>query len=503
MAKKRRRKKKRSSKGVGAGGVESTPTRPSPGRRSGRGFRRPALFVLALVAVGVAALVFRESPPPPPAIPDPDTSAMEPQVMEKVREVREAVERDIDSSETWGRLGMVFQAHQLNREAAACYEQARALGGENFRWPYLLAQVLKTEEPERALETVQEAVRLQPDYAPLYILRATLEEQANDAEAALSSFREALSADGESAAAHFGVGRLLLTGGDPQKSVVHLERAAELAPDSGSVQATLARAYRRIGDREKAMVAAERARRLHPDVSLDDPVMAAVTEEAVSIVGYQTRAASAEASGDRKRAESLIRRMIELSPDNADLYYNLANNLSRQGRMEETAHYHREALARNPEHLSSLINLGIHLSQRGELDEAASLYRRALAVQPGHAGALSSLGNVTALKGDLNGAARLFRRALDADPARPDTHYALAQVLMYQAQTSQAIRHFVEALRGAPDQGGIHVELAMAYAKLREFRSAWEQVQGAREYGAVPPPEFLARLRAQVPEPSS
>ena len=38
-----------------------------------------------------------------------------------------------------GRLGMVFQAHDLHAEALACYHRASELDPEALRWTYLQA----------------------------------------------------------------------------------------------------------------------------------------------------------------------------------------------------------------------------------------------------------------------------------------------------------------------------------------------------------------------------
>ena len=85
--------------------------------------------------------------------------------------------------------------------------------------------------------------------------------------------------------AEFGLGRLKLNEDEREESLGHLERAKQLQPDAGAIRATLARLYRGLGDREKALAEAERARDLEPEVSLNDPVMAEVAEEAVSVVG--------------------------------------------------------------------------------------------------------------------------------------------------------------------------------------------------------------------------
>ena len=358
------------------------------GRENSGGFRRVAALAFAVLAAIVGLTVFQRKTPP---IPDPDTSAMEPQVAARIKEAREAAKNDPGSGERWGRLGMVFQAHELYREAQETYAVARTLDEHNFRWPYLQSQSLKEiQEIDTALDAARTAISIESGYAPLLVLEGELHEQAGRTEDAMSSYRKALAIDSGCAVAEFGLGRLELERGNLSESLSHLERAASIEPDAGAIQATLARAQSRAGHKEEALAVSKLARALTPEVTLDDPVMARVLEEAVSLVGYQRRAAEAEARGEPARAEALLRRMIELRPEEADLHYNLANNLSRQNRSQEAEESYRKALSLDPEHVTTLINLGILLSQRGDLVAAKRFFEKALALEPEHPGALAS-----------------------------------------------------------------------------------------------------------------
>jgi Flp pilus assembly protein TadD len=287
-----------------------------------------------------------------------------------------------------------------------------------------------------------------------------------------------------------------------EASLRHLERAAALQPDAGSIQATLARAYQRSGAREEARRIAGLARGLRNEVILDDRVMASVNEEAVSLVGLQRRAAEAESRGDLVRAEVLLRRAVEIRPEDADLHYNLANHLSRNGRSDEAKSSFRRALALEPEHVSALVNLGILLGIRGERAEAKQLLERALALEPEHPGALSSLAKVEAFNGEADSALRLFERSLSADPSQPETLYALAQVLLHLGRVREAIQSFSRAVDLAPDRADIHFDLAVACAQIGDYRSAWRHVLQAREIGFVPPEDFIAALEVRMSDPS-
>lgn len=462
--------------------------------------RKGAISVGAIGAAALVALALvSKSAIKYPPIPDPTTDAMERQVAEKVASARVAVADNPASAEAWGHLGMVFHAHYLESEAAPCYSEAHRLDPDDFRWPYLLARILKSQDPGRALEVLDEARRLKPDFAPLHLLAAALFETRGDSEGAIDSYRRALSVDRGSATAEFGIGRLVLAKADLEESATHLERAAVLDPEAGSIQSTLSQLYHRLGREEEAAEAARLARRLHPDIDVRDPVLASMMEEAVSLAGYQSRAVDAERAGDPLRAEALLRRAIEIRPLDASLHYNLANHCSRQGRLREAEESYRQALKLDAGHAATLVNLGILVAQNGKLGEARQLFEKAIEREPAHAGALLGLGNVAAAEGRLDEAVRLFERALESGPDRPDSHYALARALAARGANDDAIEHFQSALEGAPERGDIHLELAALYAMRHDDEAAERHILLARGMG-MKPPDGLLRALSKRPE---
>ena len=433
---------------------------------------------------------------------------MEPEVAEVIRRTRSAVLDDSDSADRWAALGAVLLAHELHSEAAVAYGAAGALAEEDYRFPYLRARSLWRLDPEAAESSAGEAIGLNPDYAPAYLLAGQIAEDGADPETAKAHYQGALDrlggtrgAPANTAAASFRLGRLLAGDGNLEEALPLLEQAEALAPESGAVAAALARVYRRTGDGERARAAAERARALDHDLLISDPLIDAVNQVAVSVIGKERRAFAAEGAGRPEIAERLLREMIRSRPDAADLYYNLGNNLSRQGKNEEALAAWATALEKNPDHVSALINSSIVLAQMGNLDEAERRCRHALEVQPNHPGALSSLGSITALGGRRTEALRWFRRALDQEPERAGTHDSIAQVLAASRQFGEAIRHFRIAVAKEPFRGDFRLGLAATLASTGDFGGAWEVAHEGRRLGVELPPNFLGMLRQAMPEP--
>ncbi len=102
--------------------------------------------------------------------------------------------------------------------------------------------------------------------------------------------------------------------------------------------------------------------------------------------------------------------LIELKPDYAAAYNNLANALWSHGRLEEAAECCRKALSLRPDFAEAHNNLGNALHDQGKSEQAIACYRRALELKPEYAEAHGNLGGVLAAIGDFQGAESSVRR---------------------------------------------------------------------------------------------
>lgn len=468
-------------------------------------FRRAA--AAAVLVLAVAAAAFFLSRGGTPDLPDlPDLGAVEPEVAAAVENAHARLREAPGSAPAWAAYGAALLAHEIHAPAAVAFRVAGRLEPDDHRHPYLEARSLWLDDPAAAEAAVERALERDPGYAPSHLLAALLAEEQDAPEAAAAHYRAVLdraarAAPANLAYANHGLGRLLAADGDFEAALPLLERAAELAPESGAAAAVLARLYRRLGDEARARTAAERARLLDHDLTIHDPVMDRVHALSVSILGRERRATAAEGAGRPRAAEAILRDMIRSRPDSADLYYNLGNNLSRQGRDDEALDAWAAALDRNPSHLAALVNSSIVLARNGDFAEAERRCRRVLEVAPHHAGALSTLGSVAALAGRRAESLRWFRRALAQEPEHAGHHDSIAQVLAADRRFEEAIRHYRIAVAKEPLQDGYRLGLAATLASIDRFEESWAVVHEGRRLGVSLPDHFLAVLGNALPDP--
>lgn len=458
-----------------------------------------ALFLSGVLAAIVG--FYYVLPHRAPAVPDPDRSVMEPQVAAKIQQVRGAVLADPESPEDWGRLGMVFHAHGLEKEARECYSRAAALEPSEFRWPYLLAHIMRDADPQGALVQIEKAFQAKPDYSALYVLRAQILERNNQLDAALEQYEKAAAIDALSAMAEFGMGRIYLTKRELEASLRHLQHARELSPNVGAIRASLAQVYRRLGNRDAAVTEARLASELGGKIAITDPIHFEMKQEEVSSLALLARARATTEAGNYKTAEALYYQLLEIRPDDANIHAGLADVMGRQDKHQEAKEQCLAALSIDPKHASALHGLANILTLELNYAEAALRYEESLAIRPRHVPSRQNLGTVLAFQGKIDEAVAQFRKGLEIDPDHFECNHQLGQLLLTQRKFSEATVYLRAASEARPELGPLHAQLAMALTGKADFKGAWIHVEEAERLGVKLPHGFLQELTRVAPRP--
>lgn len=145
----------------------------------------------------------------PSWVPQPSDMAHveEQQLLAAVKTAQTALIEASKDATAWGQLGNVYFVHGWEAEAAECYRSAVEIAPTEFRWLYYLGLITYKVNPQTAAQTLANAIKLDPHYAPAHIYRA----------AALRSL------------------------GDMKQAKVHLETANELDPQNPNAREMLKR----------------------------------------------------------------------------------------------------------------------------------------------------------------------------------------------------------------------------------------------------------------------
>ncbi|MCE2425742.1 MAG: tetratricopeptide repeat protein [Pseudomonadales bacterium] len=97
-----------------------------------------------------------------------------------------------DSALMRGRLGMAYDVNRMRDVAMATYRQAEALDSDDFRWPYFRAHLIaEAAEHAEALEVLDKALAIDPEYAPAWLWRGSWLLKAGNPDDAMDAFSRA------------------------------------------------------------------------------------------------------------------------------------------------------------------------------------------------------------------------------------------------------------------------------------------------------------------------
>jgi tetratricopeptide (TPR) repeat protein len=477
-------------------GKKKMPAAPRPATSPSRPVRFRGKWIAAVAAVVIlggaagAAYFLRD----PVVIPVIDVSEMEPQVAKKISDYREAVAANPGSGDAWGKLGMVLQAHGLDREASECYRYAAERDPKEFRWLYLRAHSLREFDPKQALEEVERAMALDRSYAPAHVLEAEILEEQGETRWAITRYRTALDADPTNTMAAFGAGRLYLANGEMDKAQGLLEKAEELDPEAGAIHASLAQLYRRLGEADKAQKEAALAFEKKSPVEIADPIHFEMRQESVSSLVQLERARKAAEAADFGTAERAYRDLVELRPDDADMRARLGDVYAQEHQLAQAKEQYQEALSRNPKQVEAHYGLGNVLNLEGHYNEAIEQYLASLDGRPDHLPTLVNLGALLAFQGRTAEAEQMFQKALEIEPQAFAPNRQLGELSLKARDFETAIGYFSKALETEPGSAPVHFQLAVALASVGKFVPALEHARRAEELGQPMKPGFIAQL---------
>ncbi|HVW20521.1 MAG TPA: tetratricopeptide repeat protein [Opitutaceae bacterium] len=219
---------------------------------------------------------------------------------------------------------------------------------------------------DEARRDLEEALRLNPDFAEAWLNLGTLEYDRRRFDAAIADAQQALRIQPRYPEAYYNLGTAL-------------------------------HALRRNDEAAAAFAAAVQQ---NPDYA-----------EAENNWGV----ALAE-SGSLDDARRHYRRALELDPAYAEAHNNLANALAAAGRTDEAIAEYDRALAAQPDYPEAERNLGLALEHASRWAEAIVHFRRAALLRPGDAVVRNDLGVALAQAGRLDEAIAAWEEAVRLDP---------------------------------------------------------------------------------------
>lgn len=264
-------------------------------------------------------------------------------------------------------IGAFRAALELGGDLERTQKNVGDVGLGRFKARFALALTLSDSGAfEEALAECDATLAECEAMSPAHALRADLLIRLKRLPEAQTALRRALQFQPENPAALSALGAVLLAEGDAEAALPYLEQTAAAFPEEPDVLLRCAHAY-------------ETLERL-PD------------------------------------AESVYRKLRELSPNSSEILVNLGRILTRQGRNGDALNCFADAIERDPRDSNAFFNAGDLLYQMGQHDQAAELYRAGLNIRPDYGAGHFTLGNACFQVGNYEAAAAAYRESLALEP---------------------------------------------------------------------------------------
>ena len=412
----------------------------------------PGALLIGLLTLRTSLPLLADALSEPPAnwqnmlqpVPEPDLSGSEPAARKAIIQTRERLAELLagDTTEVprlaagYGQLAALYQLSRIDAPAALCWDNARQLQPDEFRWSYYAGYLaLKRGQTDIALAALQRARELKPDYAPLDLRLAQLWLDTNELDKARAALGRASRQPGLRASALYYLGELDLLRRDYQGAQQHLREALELAPQASGIHYPLAQAYRHQGQQD---LARQHLAAFKPGLPAGDDPLVAELQSALETSRADFRLAMrAVNEQDYKKAFQHFEDGLKIDPDNMAARVSYARALYLGGQDEAALAQLNSVLEREPEQTLADFLLAVLQQSRGENNAAIEHYNRILLHDERHAGAHFYLANL------------LFEREQYAVAAQ---HYAAALVVNSDIPPARILELVARQHAGEPDR---------------------------------------------------
>jgi tetratricopeptide (TPR) repeat protein len=411
---------------------------------------RTTIFLVAGIAVGVMGwLAFRASQTAAivgPGVPEvPDLSSTPSVFQERVAAA------DSQAGSFWRARGGLIELSRLYHangrlaEATQCYDVLQQLEPDEPRWPHLHATILAGfGQADEAAALWQRVIELAPDYLPARLRLGDIQLKSNRAAEAAANYQEALRLKPDEPYALLGLARLDLEAERWDDARRRLETVVSKSRFTLGYD-LIVTLYERLGlnDRAAAIRASAKASGAYrdgPDPWLDELIADCYDSyRLATIAGLEVR--------DRRVAEgmSLLRRAIEVSPDD----------------------------------VSARFQLGTLALNQGDIATAREQLQRCTTLAPDFSDGWAWLSDLQAKQGEMQASDRTLAEGLRHCPQSPGLHLMRARRLRDAGRTGEAIVSFETSARLRPNEPDAYLELGTMLLKLGRDAQALRLFQRA------------------------
>ncbi|MDT7780221.1 MAG: protein O-GlcNAc transferase [Acidobacteriota bacterium] len=365
---------------------------------------------------------------------------------------------------------------------------------------------LKQNQPKEAIPALEQAVRLNAQYAPAQMFLGNAYLSAGRNEEALASLRVAASLDPNQFFTQYGLGYAHLALGHNEEAVAALTAALRLQPQSPDALTGLGNVYTRMNRYREAETAFSQALSLRADMPEallgmcvfyysqgQYPKLVSTAEQAARVAPKSAAAqtmlgAALATTGDMGGGMRAVREALRLEPDNYWPHHVLAFILVRDDKPQEALAEARVGVRLGPNYPETQNLLAYVLNQVGQHQEALTAAQAALRLkrEPADEGwAFYNLATAQDKLGRREEALASFSASIKAynqtgRTLDPDDLYLMGNAYLRLEQDEPAIKAFRQAILIRPNFPQARYNLGVAYFATGNRKGATDEYNALR-----------------------
>jgi tetratricopeptide (TPR) repeat protein len=316
---------------------------------------------------------------------------------------------------------------------------------------------------------VERLLKLVPNSLTYNLQLANVYLQTGDRKSAQRVFRKVITLADDNKSTLQRLGVMLLLNNENELAERCFYKVCELDPVDDQAQFTLGRIYLALEKDREAQ------RRLEMAIAINDTVLR-----------YWTNLAFIDLDADRNReAELILRRALEVLPDNPPLLNMLGSSLERQGQYDEALDVLYRSASLDTASVAPYVTIGFIYDESDQFEKAESTYVRALEIAPDNATLLNNYAYLLAARGlQLDRALEMSERSLEQTPDNPSYLDTIGWIYFRKGDPDRALEYLLKAKGLSEDIGSDLLDhLGDVYWAMKDHdkaRDYWKQALKAK-----------------------
>ena len=289
-------------------------------------------------------------------------------VQEALPFFKTALEANPNTVQFW--LSYIDALIKLDRlpDAQAALDQVRDNGAKGEAFDGLEQRLEGVEPSETTVSQSQDPP--QDQLQPLINLysQGQFQKALEQASVLLKQFPRAVTLHNIQGAANAGLDQL-------DAAIDSYKQALSLKPDYAEAYNNIGVALQEQGKLDVAIEAYNKALAIKPDYA----------------EAYNNMGSALKEQGKLEEAMEAYNKAISLKPDYAEVHNNIGIVLQEQGAEKEATEAYKKSIYLKPDYTDAHVNMGINFAERGKVENAIEFYNKALSLKPDHAEAHRNL----------------------------------------------------------------------------------------------------------------